>query len=160
MKITIILFVLTETTAKKTDKHFTMYFPKGILIACLHPPTQARILTEISVLLCTALKIDTRPKAYYRAVSNLVSKIILNSFGFALLRSVNGFNPRHLLNQSDAKPKPITTGSHAFSRAWRRLRVFVSRCHWSFVLFTFVVIGHCNCFDFGFGFTTLNGKAL
>ena len=37
---------------------------------------------------------------------------------------------RHLLNQRDAKPKPIVTWSHAFSRAWRRLRAFASSSHW------------------------------
>ena len=37
--------------------------------------------------------------------------------------------------QSDAKPKPITTWSHAFSRAWRRLRVLaLSSPHWFIVL--------------------------
>ena len=46
--------------------------------------------------------------------------------------------------------------SHAFSRAWRRWRVFALSSHWFVLLFTFVVIGHCNCF--GFGFTTLNWK--
>ena len=53
-------------------------------------------------------------------------------------------NPRHILNQSDAKPKPITTWSHAFSRAWRWSRVFAMSSHWFIALFTFVVIGHCN----------------
>ena len=69
-------------------------------------------------------------------------------------------NSRHLLNQSDAKPKPIATWSHAFSRAWRRLRVFALSSHRFIVLllFSFVVIGHCNCFNFGF--TTLNRKPL
>ena len=38
--------------------------------------------------------------------------------------------------------KRIATWSHAFSRAWRRLRVFASRSHWFIVLFTFVVICH------------------
>ena len=28
------------------------------------------------------------------------------------------------------------------------------------VIFTFVLIGHCDCGYFGFGFTTLNQKAL
>ena len=66
-------------------------------------------------------------------------------------------NSRHLLNQSDAKQKPIiATWSYAFFRAWRRLHVL--GCHWFIVLFIFAVIGHCNCF--GFGFTTLNWKPL
>ena len=83
-----------------------------------------------------------------------MSKVIRNYFGFALLRSLIGLkNSRHLLNQSDAKPKPIATWSHAFSRAWRRLRVFAASSQWFIVLFSSVVIGYCNCF--GFGFTTL-----
>ena len=37
-----------------------------------------------------------------------MSKVILNYFGFTLLRSVIGLEiSRHLLNQSDAKLKPI-----------------------------------------------------
>ena len=46
---------------------------------------------------------------------------------------------RHLLNQSDAKPKPIATWSHAFSRAWRRSRVFATSSHW-LESFTLVVV--------------------
>ena len=54
--------------------------------------------------------------------------------------------------ESDAKPKPMATWSHAFSRAWRRLRIFALSFalsfHWFIVKFTFVVIGHCDCFGF------------
>ena len=66
-----------------------------------------------------------------RAVYNWVSKVIPNWFGFTLLRSVI---------QSDAKPKPTK----------RKLRVFASSSYWSIVLFTQAVIGHCDCFDFGY----------
>ena len=65
---------------------------------------------------------------------------------------------RHILNQSDAKPKPITTWSHAFSRAWRRLRAFALSSHWLVLVPTSVVIGQCNCLVFGF--TTLEWKPL
>ena len=52
-----------------------------------------------------------------RAVFNWVSKIIWNCFGFALLRSVIGLKiSRHLLNQSDAKPKPIDLVTRALPR--------------------------------------------
>ena len=44
--------------------------------------------------------------------------------------------------------------SHAFSSAWRQLRVFVSNSDWLVVLFTSVANGQSNYF--GFGFTTLN----
>ena len=71
-----------------------------------------------------------------------MSKAILNYFGFAFLRSVIGLETsRHLLNQSYAKLKPITTWSHAFSRAWDRLRVFTLSSHWLLVISTFVLIG-------------------
>ena len=63
---------------------------------------------------------------------NWVSKVIRNCFDFALLRSVMGLkNSRHLhvLNQSNIKPKPIATWSHAFSHARRRLRLFASSFH-------------------------------
>ena len=49
---------------------------------------------------------------------SIVSKVIWDRIGFALLRSVIGLeNSRHPLNQSDAKLKPIATWSLAFSRA-------------------------------------------
>ena len=60
---------------------------------------------------------------------------------------------RHFLNQSEVKPKPIVTYSHAFSRAWHGRHVFVSSSDWFTGLFTTVVIGQSNYF--GFGFTTL-----
>ena len=94
-----------------------------------------------------------------RASFQLSAKIIRNCFDFVLLRSMIGLkNSRHLLSQSDEKPKPIATWPHVFSRAWRRLSVFASSSHWFVLLFAFVVIGHCDCF--GFGFTTLYWKAL
>ena len=49
---------------------------------------------------------------------------------------------RHLFIQSEVKPKPIVTRSHAFSRALRQPHV----------------IGQSNYF--GFGFTTLKRKPL
>ena len=45
-----------------------------------------------------------------RAVFDSVSKVILNCFGFALLRSVIGLDiPRHLLNQGLTKAKHLVT---------------------------------------------------
>ena len=77
--------------------------------------------------------------------------------GFAL-RSVIGLEiSRHLLDQSDAKLKPIAAWSLAFSRASGRLRLRLSP-HWLPVIFILVLIGRCNYF--GFGFTTLDRKAL
>ena len=88
-----------------------------------------------------------------------VSKVIRDCIGFALLRSVIGQeNSRHPLNQSDAKLKAMVTWSLAFSRALGRFRVFTLSPYWLLVMLTFVLIGHCGYF--GFGFTTLNRKAL
>ena len=88
-----------------------------------------------------------------------MSKVIRDCIGFALLRSVIGLeNLRHPLNQSDAKVKPITTWSLAFSRARGRLPVFTLSSHWLPLKFYFVLIGRYDYF--GFGFTTLNRKAL
>ena len=73
-----------------------------------------------------------------------MSKVIRDCIGFALLRSVIGLeNSRHLLNQSDAKLKPIA---------------FTLNSHWLLVIFPFVLIGRCDDFGFGFRFTTLNRK--
>ena len=54
--------------------------------------------------------------------------------------------------RSKLKPKQITTSSHAFSRAWRRLHVFVSTFDWFIALFKSAVIGQTNspfpsCFE-------------
>ena len=49
---------------------------------------------------------------------SIVSKVIRDCIGFALLRSVIGLeNSLHPLNQSDAKLKQIATWSLAFSRS-------------------------------------------
>lgn len=53
-----------------------------------------------------------------REIINGVLKVIRGCFSFSFLRSMIGpENPLHSFNQSDAKLKPITTGSPAFSRA-------------------------------------------
>ena len=88
-----------------------------------------------------------------------MSKVIRDCIGFVLLRSVIGLeNSRHFLNQSDAKLKPIATWSLAFSRAYRRLLIFALSSDWLLGIFPFVLIGRSDYF--GFGFTTLNRKAL
>ena len=87
-----------------------------------------------------------------------IFKVILDCTGFALLCSViSQENSCHFLNKSDAKLKPIVTWSLAFSRASGRLHVFTFSSDWPLVIFTFVLIGRCDYF--GFGFTTLNQKA-
>ena len=63
------------------------------------------------------------------AIFNRISKVIRVCFGFALLRSVISWqNSRHFLNQWETKPIRMAC-SHAFSRAWRRLHVYVC-CDW------------------------------
>ena len=47
---------------------------------------------------------------FTRAIFTWVSKVICVYFGFALLRSVIGLKiSRHFLDQSEVKPKPITS---------------------------------------------------
>ena len=61
---------------------------------------------------------------------------------FALVRSVISQNYlHHFLDQSDVKPKPIVTCSHAFSRASHQIRVFASSSDWIIVSRTFF----CDC---------------
>ena len=76
-----------------------------------------------------------------RAIFNWVSKVIHDCISFPSLRSVIGSkNSRHLLNQSDAKLKPIVTWSLKFSRAWGwSLAPFeIFRCYdWPLWLFWF-----------------------
>ena len=63
-----------------------------------------------------------------------------------------------LLSQSEVKPKPIVSCSHAFSRAWRQLCIFASSSDWFIELLgsVLLVIGQSNyC---GFVLMTLNQK--
>ena len=63
---------------------------------------------------------------------------------------------RYLLNQSDAKPKPIINRRDLESPVfppWHRLHAFASCSHWFIVLFVFLVTSQIvpiNCFGFGF----------
>ena len=50
-------------------------------------------------------------------------------------------NPRQFFIQTEVKPKPIATHSHAFSRALRQLPVITSSFDWFTVLSVFFVIG-------------------
>ena len=67
-------------------------------------------------------------------------------------------NSRQFFIQSEAKPKPIVTHSHSFSRALRQLPVITSSAHWFTVFCVFFVIRYSNYF--GFVFKTLNWKPL
>ena len=77
----------------------------------------------------------------FRVIFNWVSKVI---FALALvllycaLWLVGKVHSRRFLNQWEAKPKPMVTLSHAFSRAWRRLHVFSSNSNWFILLCAFV----------------------
>ena len=57
----------------------------------------------------------------------------------------------------DVRLKPITTSSHALSRAWGSLLVFTLNLIGSERYFSYLLIGLGN--NFGFGFTSLNPKA-
>ena len=50
-------------------------------------------------------------------------------------------NARHLLNQSDVR---LGHWSLAFSRAYRRSRLFAMSSHWLLVILNFVLIGCCD----------------
>ena len=60
---------------------------------------------------------------------------------------------RHFLNQTEEKPKPSVTWSHAFSRA-QRLAACASSSDWFIGLSVSVLIGRSAYF--GYRFTTLN----
>ena len=87
-----------------------------------------------------------------------------SSFAIALVLQATLFDwlknlaPLLIINQSEVKPRPIVTYSHAFSRAWRWLHVFASSPDWSTELSASLVIGQSNYF--GFGFTALNLELL
>ena len=59
-------------------------------------------------------------------------------------------NSRHSLNQSNAKPKPITTRSPALYRAFCSCVGFTLTSHWLLNVFSFLLIGRCYCFGLGF----------
>lgn len=86
-------------------------------------------------------------------VFKLVSKAIRNWTGFALLWSVIGpKNSPHPLDQSDVKLKPFTSWSPT------RFLPTLWAVIWLTKVFSLLLIGSRNYF--GFGFTTLNRKAL
>ena len=64
-------------------------------------------------------------------------------------------NSRHFLDQSEVKPKPIVTCSHAFSRAF----VAATCICFLFLLVHWIIFVHFNC-QSKYGFTTLNRKVL
>lgn len=81
-----------------------------------------------------------------------MSKVMRDCFVFSSLRSVIGTKDLCLaLNQSDAK-----NWSRAFYRALGSLVVGTMSSHCLLKEFTFILLGGCDFF--GFGFTTLNGK--
>ena len=67
-------------------------------------------------------------------------------------------NSRHSLYQSDATLKQITNLSPAFSRALGSLFIFHFELSLALKSIFLSSSSHCDCF--GFGFTTLNWKAL
>lgn len=63
--------------------------------------------------------------------------------GCTVIGSAN--NPRHPLNQSDAK---IETNCLGFYHTCVNQQVLPSRCHWLIVILSTTLIGHCIHFDF------------
>ena len=113
----------------------------------------------INVVLVLLLPVNKWIHFFIRAVFNFVEikfavALVLHCYALWLVKKIS----RHFLNQSEVKPKPIVTCSHAFSRTWRRLHVFALSSDWFIGLSTSVVIGQSDYF--GFGFTTLNWKLL
>ena len=91
-----------------------------------------------------------------RLIFNSVSKVIRDCIDFALLRSVIGpENSRHSRNQSDAKTKTDLV-TFVFPR-FRQFFVSTLSSHWLGKVFSFLPIGCCDYF--GFGYETLNRKA-
>ena len=84
-----------------------------------------------------------------REIFHWVSKVNQDCVSFTLLCSVIGPETYATL-----KLKPITSWSPAFSRALFSLFVFTLSSHWLLIVFSFLLIGRCDYF--GFGFTTLN----
>ena len=82
--------------------------------------------------------------------SNFAVALVLHYYDLGLAKNTSP----HFINQSEVKPKPIVTYSHAFSRAWSGLHVFASCSDWLIGLSASSVIGQSNYF--GLNFTTLN----
>ena len=93
-----------------------------------------------------------------RAVSNRVSKAIRNCFGFTNFTMLHDWFKKLALPWREFfKPIRPKTNHNLVTRVFPRLAPVTCICFEfslvHFLLFTFVVIGHCNCF--AFGFTTL-----
>ena len=92
-----------------------------------------------------------------RLIFNSVSKVIRDCIDFALLRSVIGpENSRHSRNQSDAKTKTDLV-TFVFPRFRQFCRLYFEFPYWLGKVFSFLPIGCCDYF--GFGYETLNRKA-
>ena len=66
---------------------------------------------------------------HFRAIFNLVAKVIRVCFDFALFWSVIG-SSRHLLNQSDTIRKPVVNWPPLFSCVFHPFLIFPMSAHW------------------------------
>ena len=101
----------------------------------------------------TDLSFSTRIRVVKFLYKRVVSKVVPDCNGFALLHAVIGRenNPHHPIGKSDATLTPIATSSLAFSRAGGR-NVHLLR------VLSFVLIGRCH--NFGVSFKSTNRKPL
>ena len=74
----------------------------------------------------------------YRAVFTRVSHCFASLLNYAIGLKIS----RHFDIQLNAKPKPIVTRSHAFSRALRQLNVFTLSFDWFMGLSVSFAIGY------------------
>lgn len=111
------------------------------------------------------------PVTRFTSVVWFISNLLVNLTAYSLLKEVSSFHvkvayttlcdwfkkslSRWTANEMK-KPNPNATSPHTLASTRQRLLLFASRFYWLVVLFTFLMIGHCNCF--GFGFTILNKK--
>lgn len=105
-------------------------WPKGLRFSTLHFKVDG-FLYETSIVLVFGLWFVTFFSVFvhFRAIFNLVAKVIRVCFNFALFWSVIGPS-RHLLNQSDTIRKPVVNWPPLFSCVFHPFLIFPMSAHW------------------------------
>lgn len=105
-------------------------WPKGLRFSTLHFKVDG-FLYETSIALVFGLwfVMFFFVFVHFRAIFNLVAKVIRVCFNFALFWSVIGPS-RHLLNQSDTIRKPVVNWPPLFSCVFHPFLIFPMSAHW------------------------------
>ena len=143
-------FVMNISGTKVEEHRFNV--SRDILYSVFYPFSckPPDVLTFLICIIQILQYLLNEKMPFFFILKNLSNKQQLERFsfecrkviGFGLLRYTIGLkNSCQFFIQSEVKPKPIVTHSHAFSCALRQLPVITSSFDWFTVLCVFFVIG-------------------